>query len=163
MGPLVWSVVAVIVGGVSVYVAWNALRLRRECERAGSRENAAAHPGELTAQLSKRPIVWFRLAFGFTVVYWAAMFAFYLTGLGSAATMRVFFGAFIVLTLPAVLISMALSLAFLRSARTAVGLSRMKGPLVTGIRTRAAILAAGWAGVAIFMLFFAITAVSRGL
>jgi hypothetical protein len=163
MGPLPWSAVAVLVCGLSIFVVVRSVRLRNECKHAGSRGHAAEHTGELTPEIKKRPVVWFRFAFGFTVLYWAVMFGFYLISLGSASSLRLFFTAFITLTLPAVLISLALSLAFLSAGRKAVAASTMRGPVVTGIESRCALLIAGWCGVALFMVYFAFTAASRGL
>jgi hypothetical protein len=162
MGPLAWSTLWLLIVVASAVVVIQSWRLRRECRHAGSREHATEATEELTAQVKKRPTTAFGWAFAVTFAYWACMFAFYLTSLNSTDSLRFFFAVWAVATVPAVIVSLVLSFWFLRAGAEAVRRSTMRGPLVTGIETRAALLVGGWIGVALFATLFSITAYQHG-
>jgi hypothetical protein len=147
---------------VSLAVVVASMRLWRQCHRVASPEHRAEVTEELTPQIKKRPMVAFGWALSFTAAYWACMFAFYLSSLGSTGSLGVFFTAVAALTLPAVAVSGALTVWFLRAGGEAVRRSKMRGPLVSGIETRAATVCLGWLGVALFTVLFAYAAFQHG-
>lgn len=162
MGPLSWSALALLVVMFSAVVVVASIRLWNRCRHAGSTSHAAEVTEKVTPQLSKRPIVIFRWAFAITFGYWAAMLAFYLVSLGSTQSLRAFFAVVGVTTLPAVVLSLVFSFWFLKAGGDVIDHSTMRGPAVTAIQTRASILAAGWLGVALFSVLFALAARQRG-
>jgi hypothetical protein len=162
MGPLAWSAISLLVCVISLAVVLASMRLWRQCHHVASPEHRAEVTEELTPQIKKRPMVAFGWAFGFTGAYWVCMFAFYLSSLGSTGSLRVFFTAVAVCTIPAVAVSVGLTVWFLRAAGEAVRRSKMRGPLVSGIETRAATMCLGWLGVALFTVLFAYAAFQHG-